>query len=332
MGVTKDVEPSLVRYGSAFAVGALGVSAVVWTVVAGSDIPGSALIVGAAAAPTAVLLVVRARLDRPMPTGAIVGGAIVGPVVAVLGHAVVAGFAAAFFLGFADSGRGLLDELRVDPRVAEVLASPWLILLLVEYSVAAPLVEEFGKALGARPWTVRAREEAFLAGIAAGTGFAVVENVLYASLGAAFGGAWPTIVVARSLGAPVHPLASGLVAAGWWDARHGGGGRALARGYLLGAGAHAVWNAAAVALFVVERSTGAPPAAAAATLTFTAVLGVAFAAWLWSVVGAVAAGADPMSALRPSDARSLAAWIVLTAAAIVPVAFVVLAFPSFRGG
>lgn len=327
-----DVEPPILRYGGAFAVGSLGAAAIVWTVVAGSDAPATALIVGAAAAPTAVLLAVRARLDRPIPGGAVLGGAIVGPVVALLGHVAVAAFAAAFFVGFADSGRALLDELRVDPRVAEVLASPWLIVLLVGYSVAAPLVEEFGKALGALPSKARTRRDAFLAGAAAGTGFAVVENVLYASLGAAFGEPWPAIVVARSVGAAVHPLASGIVVASWWDAHHGAGGLALARGYLSGAGAHAIWNASVVALLVVERSTGAPTAAAGATLTFAAILGVAFAAWLWSVVRAVAGDTDPLSALRPSDAPSLAAWIVLTAGAAVPVAFVVLAFPSFYGG
>jgi RsiW-degrading membrane proteinase PrsW (M82 family) len=320
------------RYYGAFAAGAVGLAAVVWTVVAGTEVPGAVMIVAAAAAPTAVLLAVRARLERPVPAAAVLGGAIIGPLVALLGHAVVAAFAAAFFLGFADSGRALLEELRVDPRIVDVLASPWTILLLVEYCVAAPLVEELGKALGARTADVRTREHAFLAGVAAGAGFAVVENVLYASFGAAFGGPWPAIVAARSLGAAVHPLASGLVMTGWWDARNGGGGRALARGYLSGAGAHAIWNGGVVAIFIVEQATAAPPSATAGTVTFTAMLGVAFAAWLWSVVRAIAADTDPLSTLRPSDARAIAAWIVLTAAAIVPVAFVVLAFPSFYGG
>jgi hypothetical protein len=39
----------------------------------------------------------------------------------------------------------------------------------------------------------------------------------------------------------------------------------------------------------------------------------------------------PSSAIRASDARAIAAWILVTAGALVPVAFVVLAFPSFRG-
>jgi hypothetical protein len=53
------------------------------------------------------------------------GGGVVGPIVAIASHASVGAFAYAFFLGFADAGRGLLDALRLDPRLQEVLASPW---------------------------------------------------------------------------------------------------------------------------------------------------------------------------------------------------------------
>jgi RsiW-degrading membrane proteinase PrsW (M82 family) len=329
MGVIGRVGRVDRRYVGAFAAAGLGLAAVVWTVVVAAGTPAVVFLVAAGAAPVAVLLVVWARLDRPLRLRAAVGGAIVGPIVAIVGHAVVTAFAAAFFLGFLDSGRALLDELRVDPRIADVLASPWLLLLLVHYSVAAPVIEELGKALVAR---IDARGDAFLAGVAAGVGFAVVENLLYASVAALFGGPWPAIVVARSLGACVHPLASGMVMLGWWDARNGGGARRLARGFLSGAGVHAIWNAAAVALFVLVESSNAPLGGAGAALAFTAVLGAMFAAWLWTVVRAVAGDADPLSAIRPADARAVAAWIVLTAATLVPVAFAILAFPSFYGG
>jgi RsiW-degrading membrane proteinase PrsW (M82 family) len=320
------------RYAGAIVAGALGLLVVVWTVVAEADVPPAAFVVAAGAAPAAVLLAVGARLRRPPPAGSIVGGAVVGPLVALLGHGVVAAFAAAFFLGFAASGRALLEELRVDPSVADVLASPWVLLLLVEYSVATPLVEELGKALGAWPAKATDRRGALLAGVAAGAGFAAIENVLYAVAAALFGGPWPAIVAARSLGAAVHPLASGLVVLGWWDARRGGGGaRVLARGFLSGAAVHAIWNGAVVALFVV-REAGIVPASAGGTLAFAALLGVAALLWLWSAVRAVAGAADPLSAVRPADARVLAAWIVLTAATLVPVAFVILAFPSFYRG
>jgi hypothetical protein len=216
-----------------------------------------------------------------------------------------------------------------------VLTSPWLILLLVDVSIAAPLIEELGKAFGARLGSIanplRTRQDALVAGTAAGAGFAVVENLLYASLAAAFGGPWPAVLVARSLGAAVHPLATGFVMLGWWDARERRDDRARARGYLSGVGVHTLWNSATVALFVVGQAGGSPRAAAAGTLAVVGALGVAFGAWLWHVVGDVASGIDPSSAIRASDARAIAAWILVTAGALVPVAFVVLAFPSFRG-
>jgi RsiW-degrading membrane proteinase PrsW (M82 family) len=333
MGVTSRPDRSVPRYADALFVLAVGLGAAGWTVLAGSGTPRIAMFVAAAAAPIALLLAVSARLDRPIPGGSILGGAIVGPIVAIVGHAVVAAFAAAFFLGFADSGRALMDELRIDPRLGDLLASPWVIVLLVDVSVAAPLVEELGKALGARVGAgsagIESREDAFIAGAAAGAGFAIIENVLYASLGAAFGGPWPAIIVVRSLGAAVHPLATGLVMLGWWNAGRGGGGRAFARGYLSGAGVHAIWNAAVVALFVVQQATDAPSSAGAATMAFTAMLGLIFAGWLWNVVRQMRVDVDPLSAIKPSDVRTLAPWVVLTAASLVPVTFVILAFPSF---
>lgn len=335
MGVTQRPDGPVRRYADALFVIVVGLGAAGWTVVAGSRTPGIAMFVAAAAAPIAVLLAVSARLDRPIPGGSMLGGATVGPIVAIVGHAAVAAFAAAFFLGFANSGRALLDELRIDPRLAQLLASPWMILLLADVSVAAPLVEELGKALGARIGAgsarIESRRDAFMVGAAAGAGFAVIENVLYASLGAAFGGPWPAIVVARSLGAAVHPLAAGLVMLGWWDASRGGGGKAFVRGYLSGAGVHAIWNAAVVALFVVQQATNAPSSAAAATLAFTATLGLVFAGWLWTSVQQVRLDIDPLSVIKLSEGRTLAAWVVLTAASLVPVTFVVLAFPSFYG-
>ncbi|NIW73800.1 MAG: PrsW family intramembrane metalloprotease, partial [Gemmatimonadetes bacterium] len=47
---------------------------------------------------------------------------------------------------------------------------------------------------------VQDRQSAFLAGVAAGTGFAILENVLYASSSGFFGQSWQTVVVARMLG------------------------------------------------------------------------------------------------------------------------------------
>jgi RsiW-degrading membrane proteinase PrsW (M82 family) len=322
-------------YRWAFAALVLGIGAIVWSILAGTDPPPATLFAAAAAAPLAVLLGVLGRMGGRLPTPALIGGAILGPVVAIVGHAMVFAFAAAFLLGFLEAGRTLFEDLRVDPRITEILASPWLLLVLVDVSVVAPLTEETGKALGARLARPASRRDAFLAGVAAGAGFAIVENVLYALAGAVFGGPWPAIVVARAMGAAVHPLATGLVVTGWWDARHGGGGPALGRGFFAGAGVHALWNASIVALGVAETAISvseAPGMMGVASLAFTAALGVVAAALLWTVTGSVIAGRDPSSAVRVSEARAVAAWIVLAASLLVPVAVLVLAFPSFYLG
>ncbi len=282
-----------------------------------------------------MLFAVLGRMGGRLPTPALVGGAVLGPVVAVAGHAVVFAFAAAFFLGFLEAGRALFEELRVDPRITEILASPWLLLVLVDVSVVAPVTEETGKALGARFARPANRQDAFLVGVGAGAGFAIVENVLYALAGAVFGGPWPAIVLARAMGAAVHPLATGLVVTGWWDARHGGGGRALGRGFFAGAGIHALWNGSMVALAVAEtaiRVSGAPAMMGAASLAFTGALGVVAAAVLWRVTGSVMALQDPLSAVRASEARVVAAWTVLAASLLVPTAVLILGFPSFYLG
>jgi len=322
-------------YRWAFAALVLGIGSIVWSILAGTDPPPATLFVAAAAAPLAVLLGVLGRMGGRLPTPALIGGGILGPVVAVVGHAAVFGFAAAFLLGFLEAGRALLEELRVDPRITEILASPWVLLVLVDVSVVAPLIEETGKALGARLARPAGRREAFLAGVAAGAGFAIVENVLYALAGAAFGGPWAAIVVARAMGAAVHPLASGLVVTGWWEARHGGDRGALGRGLFAGVGVHALWNGSVVALAVSEtaiRVAGAPGMMGAASLAFTGALGVVAAAVLWTVTGSVIAGRDPSVAVRVSEARAVAAWIVLAASLLVPTAVLILAFPSFYLG
>jgi RsiW-degrading membrane proteinase PrsW (M82 family) len=314
----------------------LATGAAVWFALPTTEPPPPVtLFVAAAGAPAAVLFVVIGRLNGKLSGSALVGGAILGPIVALLGHAIVLGFAASFFLGFLDAGRALVEELRVDPRITEILSSPWLLLLLVNVSVVAPLTEETGKALGSRFAPQASRQDAFLAGVAAGGGFAIVENVLYAAAAAAFGGPWPAIVLARAMGAAVHPLATGLIVTGWWDARHGGGGRAFGRAFLAGTAIHALWNGSVVALAVSETAihvSGAPGMMGVASLAFTGVLGVAAVAALWTVTGSVMAGKDIYPAVRAFEGRAMAAWFVLTASLLVPTSILILAFPSFYRG
>jgi RsiW-degrading membrane proteinase PrsW (M82 family) len=310
----------------------LAISVAVWSVLAPGVESDALLVIGAAAAPIGVLLAVRARAGssgREMT--AALGGGVVGPVVAIASHAFVGAFAYAFFLGFAEAGQGLLDALRLDPRLQDVLASPWVVLLLVDVAVVAPLTEEAGKALGAF-WFAppKDRREAFLTGVAAGTGFAVVENLLYAGLAAAVGGPWQVVVLARTLGAAVHPLASGFVAIGVYDRREGEGTGALLRGYGAGVGVHALWNGSLVVLAVAGTVAEASGEATAelVQLAFSAVLGAGLGAVLWIRLGRVAEDAG-----EPTWSRAaLAAWILLCASLLVPVAVIVLVFPLFYVG
>ena len=129
--------------------GAVGLALIAWVLIAGQDAPPFALVTAAAVAPLAVLGAVWGRLGQPFPWRALVIGAVVGPAVAIVTYPLVAAFAFAFILGFADSGRHLVESLQADPRLVSVLASPWVIVLLVEVVTVAPLTEEFGKALSA---------------------------------------------------------------------------------------------------------------------------------------------------------------------------------------
>jgi RsiW-degrading membrane proteinase PrsW (M82 family) len=317
---------SAVAFGMILA--AMGIA--VWAVLVPGDASSTFLVLGAVAAPIGVLLAVRRRVG---PTGAearaALGGAIVGPVVALASHAFVGAFATAFFLGFADAGRDLLEAFRVDPRLRDLLASPWVVLVMVDLAVVAPLTEEAGKALGAfwfgRPTT---RREAFLAGAAAGTGFAVIENLLYAGFTGTFGGPWQAVVLARTVGSAVHPLASGLVALGVHDRRAGGGTAALLRGYGAGVGVHALWNGSLVVLTVAATTAGTEGTAAVVQLAFSAALGAALGAVLWIRAGRV--GEAP--AAPAWSVPALAGWILLSAALLVPVVVIVLAFPEFYAG
>lgn len=316
--------------------GALGVGSIGWVLFTGLEAPPSLLFVAAASAPSAVLAAVWGRLGGRFPRRALVVGALVGPFVAILAHPLVAGFAVTFLLGFADSGRHLVEALRADPRLTTALASPWVLLLMIELATVAPLTEEFAKALGAVISGPKTRREAFLFGVAAGVAFAIVENVLYATFGFAFGSPWSAIAVARSMGAAVHPLACGLVMLGWWEWRKTGRIGALLKGYLLGVGIHALWNGSLLVVSVVETvltvGGSAPAPLAPIALTYAAMLGVILAAALRLVTAGVADERHPLDAINFRTARPVAVWVVLSASLMVPVALLVLGFPAFYRG
>jgi RsiW-degrading membrane proteinase PrsW (M82 family) len=312
-------------YQIAAGVAALALGSVLWGLVAPSQPQPFAF--GAVLLPVAILLAVKERLGENLSLTAGLAGTAIGVAVAVLSHGLVLGFAYLFFLGFADQGAELLAAFRLDPRLTLLLGSPWVILILVEYVIVAPLTEEVGKAWGAVLSRPQSRRQAFLAGAAAGTGFAVAENLVFAAF---TDSAWNEILLARSLGAAVHPLATGLVMIGWWEWRENksGAGKRL----LAGSGVHALWNGSLVVLIVTETAyvtAGSATAFAQVSLAYSAAIGALVAGGLWRVTAAVAGERSQLTTLRWREASDLGAWTVLAASFLVPVAMLLLAFPSF---
>lgn len=295
--------------------------------------PGIVLIVTAAVAgPVAVLAAIKGRLDEPIPPGAVIGGGTVGPVVALASHAAVAAFVYAFVLGFADTFTGLLDRFRADPELVDVLSSPWLLVAMISVAAVAPLTEEAGKALGAALSRPATRRQAFMAGAAAGVGFAAVENLLYVGFGAAFGGSWPVIALGRLLGVAVHPLASGLVMLGWWEWRNDRKVMSLLRGYLAGVGVHALWNGSIVVLAAVETAYGLSGSVIGSSrvgLAYLAAFGAVGAVGLWQLTESVADERRVRGSAK--EAGVLAGWVIATATILIPVTIMIIAFPDFYG-
>lgn len=318
------------RYRQAVVVGAVGVAAVLWAW-GDSGTPAIAVVIGSAAAPLAVLLTVAGRLQVDPPFSAVLGGGSTGVLIGVLGHLIVFGFAYAFFLGFAEAAAQLVEVLRVDPRLISAAGSPWFILLLIQLAVVAPLVEETGKALGASVFRPTDRRTAFLAGVAAGAGFAVVENILYALGGGFLGPSWGAIVTGRMLGAAIHPLASGLVVMGWWEWRQTRDFPLLARRFLAGVGVHGIWNGSIVVVSIVTSVYGGLEGFALASVAYAGALGVVAAAVLWRMTVMVASDTERLVEFDSADGRVVAAWAVLAATFLVPVAMLLLAFPTLTG-
>jgi hypothetical protein len=174
-------------------------------------------------------------------------------------------FAGAFFLI-----PGLRDDFPFGGGPAELgqfLFGPLGPLVILEFVLLAPLSEELLKPLGVylagRQLTdVR---QAFLLGMVAGASFAIMENVAYLSLlvderGPSIGNAF-----LRIASGPVHPFASGLVAAGYHRWRNGREGEAFVRYLGMAVSLHGLWNAVAGALLLLGVRLGANPSAVETT-------------------------------------------------------------------
>ena len=127
--------------------------------------------------------------------------------------------------------------------------TPAIILFLIFTAIQAPIPEEFTKALGPLILDEKVKNErqAFMLGLAAGAGFAILENVLYESIYAQWNGwSWGGITLLRGFGSILHPLCTGIISLALYRAR----GRirekswlvAVGPAYLLSVGIHTLWN------------------------------------------------------------------------------------------
>jgi hypothetical protein len=177
---------------------------------------------------------------------------------------------------------------QIDPRaVWDTLGSPALAAAaLGGVAVVGPVLEEAGKAmvipfavlLGLAPTPRRA----FLLGVAAGAGFAMVEGTLYGVMALTAPETWAGLMLVRGGTAVVHSLATGLGALGWQQILVASPPRWL-RGIGLGVLAvavHGLWNlsAGAQALAALQLGADSPVMTALTATTFLCLGGLWVAA------------------------------------------------------
>ncbi len=196
---------------------------------------------------------------------------------------------ALFFLieGLYEMGRDTLQAFLnglLGQTAAGALGSRGFWLLMAEIAVIAPLVEEFVKPLGILPLlrVCGHRGRAFLLGVAAGGGFAIVEDWLYTAFGVNL---WGGILLLRAIGIGIHMLGTGWVALGWYEAMSNSKGGWLRR-YGFAVGLHALWNGGTAVMVALTRVEvlGARPAEVTA-------FGATTAGVLLAMMGALGAAA-----------------------------------------
>lgn len=304
------------------------------------------LLAVAAGAPLTALLLVRAVADpdhehRRLWPSFLIGAIVVPPIVLLLHSAfLTVGFT--LVEPFRTAGRELLEELRADAGVLDLLTSGWTYFYLIELALVAPLAEETIKPLGAVARRPRTETDAFLFGAAAGTGFAVVENLIYAS--AWFWGStsyWVPISMARMLGAGVHAFGAGMVAWGIYQVQSatGRGWRDLGLSFVAALSVHGLWNGTIAVTEVLyagrsEISAGLPDDAIAWGFTLLVLLAAIGTLVLGALLIAghhLRHGDRPLrfgilEGLRSSE--SISAWGLISMTMLIPATILVLVFPG----
>jgi RsiW-degrading membrane proteinase PrsW (M82 family) len=184
--------------------------------------------------------------------------------------------------------------------------------------------------------------DAFVFGAAAGTGFAMIENVMYAS-GWFFGSleGWLPVAVIRMLGSGLHAFGGGLVAWGLYQLGgvEVGRWRRFGLSYWAALTAHGLWNGSvAVTLaLATARETGGLRGRIDAyswgtvLLVLLAALGVLITGALLLAATRVRREESPLPVLPMRDARtpqSVAAWALVSSTFLIPITVLVLVYPD----
>lgn len=317
-------------YISAAVVALFGIAIAVASVFQPNEVGLVGLLLASAAVPVAVLLAVRGKLDQRIRLAAFVMGGTLAVGMSLVGYLLLGSAGYAIFGGFAewlvDSADGVLNA-----DLVETLRAPWMIVLAVEVVVLAPLIEEFSKGLSARLSRPSDRASAVMAGVSAGVGFAIIENIAYA-FGSLFDvGGWETVVLVRMLGSAVHPVAAGLVSLGWWELRNQPESVGSVRLIAVGVGVHALWNGAVMAVFVASVTFGGTPTPLESVLVamgYAGALGVIIALGGWQALNRIATGELPGATADPGDAARMGAWVVLASSMLIPAVAVVFALTA----
>ncbi len=333
------------RFAVATAFGVLTIIATVVSLAATSP-SFPPLIVVAIGAPLTVFLLARSLADPDRggraPWFSLLLGATVVPAVVLALHGLFLGIGYTLVAPLVDPARDMWEQMRADPDLFRTLTSGWALAMIIELAVVAPLAEETTKPLAALVRRPRTGSDAFLFGAAAGTGFAMVENVLYSS-GWFFGSleGWLPVAVLRMLGAGLHAFGAGLVAWGFYQLRteQGGRWRRFWLSLCIALSAHGLWNgsvAVAIALATARETGGLRGrydayAWGVVLLLLLAMLGAVILGMLMLAARRVGQGKSPLHAVPIEHARArqgIAAWGLVSSAFLIPVTIVILVYPN----
>jgi RsiW-degrading membrane proteinase PrsW (M82 family) len=270
---------------------------------------------------------------------ALTGGATVSVFIAVVLEILLPFFVLSLVFNLGDAALGSIRSVLTalsNRDIADALTNQGFVFLFIQIAVIAPLVEELAKPLVTLPLLKNLnRQEAYWLGAMAGAGFAVLENIIYATSSLSL---WAGIMLVRAIGSALHPLGSGLMAVGWRDVLRGEKDAATNwwRRFGIAVAMHAVWNGGSLLVITLGGAGffGEMPgeidllgvSAASTTLAFLVVLGLS-ALWIGRAYGQdkpllesqKGELADPRFI---SSDRAAAIWALACLAAILPAGIV----------